>query len=166
MLPMKWAFLQRWYMPFAWLTLASMISVPLAVYFQNGMPLRTSEELGLSQGSMWVMRDDFLETIVVYLLNLGVAIWFFYGDGSTRWAAFWCTLLALARVISPIALASMSDVTVGGTAHYIDWQTLRFVVWFQDAQMFLLGVMLWAAFARFVGETGGNAVPAPHYAEA
>lgn len=163
---MKWAFLQRWYMPFIWITLSSMIAVPLAAYWQHGMAMHTGEELGLGHGSAWVMRDDFLATILVYVLNLGAAIWFFYGDGSTRWAAFWCTLLAFGRVISPIALASMSDVTVAGTQHYIDWQTLRVVVWFQDAQMFLLGLMLWAAFARFVGETGGNAVPAPHYAEA
>jgi hypothetical protein len=163
---MKWAFLQRWYMPFIWITLSSLISVPLAVYLQHGMTMHTGEELGLAYGSTWVMRDDFLETIVVYLLNMGAAIWFFYGDGSTRWAAFWCTLAAIGRVIAPIALASMSDVTVGGTQHYVDWQTLRVVVWFQDAQMFLLGLMLWAAFAKFVGETGGAAVPAQRYAEA
>ena len=163
---MKWAFLQRWYMPFIWITLTSLISVPLAAYWQHNMTMQPGADLGLSHGSAWVVRDDFLATIVVYLLNLGAAIWFFYGDGSTRWAAFWCTLLAVGRIIAPVALASMSDVTVAGTQHYIDWQTLRIVVWFQDAQMFLLGLMVWAAFARFVGETGGNAIPAAHYAEA
>jgi hypothetical protein len=163
---MKWAFLQRWYMPFAWLTLSSLISVPVAVYLQHGMTMHSGVDLGLPNGNVWVLRDDFLATIVVYLLNLGTAIWFFYGDGSTRWAAFWCTLAALGRVVAPITLASLSDVTVMGTQHYIDWHTLRIVVWFQDAQMFLLGIMLWAAFARFVGETGGAAVPSGHYAEA
>jgi hypothetical protein len=153
-------------MPFVWITVAWLVAVPLAVYWQHGMPMQTGEELGLGHGSSWVLRDDFLETIVVYLLNLGAAIWFFYGDGSTRWAAFWCTLAAIARIVAPVALASVSDVTVAGTQHYIDWHTLRIVVWFQDAQMFLLGIMLWAAFARFVGETGGNAIPSAHYAEA
>ena len=159
-------FLKRWYMPFVWITISSVITVPLAIYWQHGMPMQAGEDLGLEHGSSWVLRDDFLETIVPYLLSLGAAIWFFYGDGSTRWAAFWCTLAAITRIIAPLTLASMSDVTVAGTQHYVDWNTLRILVWFQDVQMFLVGLMLWAAFARFVGETGGNAIPSGHYAEA
>jgi zinc transporter ZupT len=163
---MNWSFVHRWYMPFIWITLSSLISVPVAVYFQNGLTMHSAQELGLAHGSSWVMRDDFLETIVVYLLNLGALIWLFNADGSTRWAAFWASLAGLARIVAPIALASLSDVQVGGNSHYIDWQTLRIVLWFQDANMFVLGLMLWAGFARFVGETGGAAESSAHYAHA
>ena len=47
-------------------------------------------ELNLAYGHSWVLRDEFLATIVVYLLNLGCAIWLLDSDGTTRWAAFWC----------------------------------------------------------------------------
>ena len=162
----NWSFVHRWYMPFAWLAVSSLIAVPLAVYFQSGLSLRGGEEVGLAYGTSWTLRDDVLATMMPYLLNLGAAIWLFNGDGSTRWAAFWATLAGLARIIAPIALVTMSDVGVGGGPHYVDWGTLRFLVWFQDAQMFLLGLMLWAAFARFVGETGGAVAHSGHFAEA
>jgi len=162
----SWEFLHRWYMPFAWITAASLVCVPAAIYFQGKMALHTGAALGLPYGEQWVLRDDYLATIVIYLLNLGAAIWFFAGDGTARWAAFWATLLGLGRIILPIALTSMSDVTVAGNQHYIDWGTLRYVLWFQDVQMFLLGIMVWGAFARFVGETGGAAAGEAHFAHA
>ena len=92
----------------------------------------------------WVVRDEFLATIVPYVLGLGCAFWLFNADGSTRWAAFWALLVALARIVGPIALASMSDAEIPGGQHYVDWQTLRILVWFQDFQMLALGVMVWA----------------------
>ena len=162
----SWTFLHRWYMPFAWMTLATVVSVPVAVYFQLGMQTQTADELGLAYGSSWVVRDEFLATIVVYLLGLGSAVWLFDADGSTRWAAFWATLAGIGRVAMPIALAQMSDVTVGEARHYVDWQSLRVLVWFQDVQMFALGIMLWMAFARFVGSSSTAASHSPHYAEA
>ena len=149
---MSWEFLQRWYMPFAWLTLSSLISVPAAIYFQAGMHMQTGSEVGLAYGNDWVRVDDFLATIVVYGLNLGAVLWLFNADGSTRWAAFWCSIVAVARIITPVALATLSDVPVGAE-RYIDWNTLRILVWFQDFQMFVMGIMLWMAFARFVGES-------------
>jgi hypothetical protein len=66
-------------------------------------------------------------------------------------------LLGIGRIVAPVALASLSDVQLAGNQHYVDWQTLRVVVWFQDANMFALGLMVWGVFARFVGETGGAA---------
>lgn len=163
---MTWDFLHRWYMPFVWLTLASLVSVPVAFYFQGGMSMHGGSELGLAYGSQWALRDDFLATIVVYLLNVGAAIWLFNADGSTRWAAFWATLLGIGKLIMPVALAEMSDVTVAGNQHYVDWGTLRVLVWFQDAQMLVLGLMLWGAFARFVGDGPGLVSRSPHFAEA
>jgi hypothetical protein len=154
---MNWSFIHRWYMPFIWIALSSLISVPVAIYFQTELAMHSGEQLGLAHGSSWVMRDDFLETIVVYLLNLGAMIWLFNADGSTRWAAFWASLLGIGRIVAPVALASLSDVQLAGNQHYVDWQTLRVVVWFQDANMFALGLMVWGVFARFVGETGGAA---------
>jgi hypothetical protein len=160
---MTWEFLHRWYMPFVWITLASIVSVPVAVYFQHGMQMHTGEELGLPYGSSWVLRDDFLASIVVYMLYLGAAIWLFNADGSVRWAGFWATLIGVAHLIVPIALTTMSDVAIGGNTHYVDWNTLRIVIWFQDAQMFVLGIMVWGAFSRFVGEGGPVA---SHFAHA
>jgi len=147
----SWEFLHRWYMPFLWLTISSLVGVPVAVYLQGGMPMHTGSELGLAYGSSWVLRDDFLATIVVYGLNLGAAIWLLNADGSTRWAAFWATLLGITKIVMPIVLSTMADVSLGTDRHYVDWNTLRVVVWFQDAQLFVLGLMLWAVFARFVG---------------
>ena len=146
-----WEFLQRWYMPFIWLAISSLVSVPVAIYFQNDMQLHSAADVGLAYGDSWVLRDDFLATIVVYGLNLGAAIWLFTADGSTRWAAFWATLLGLTKVVMPIALSTMADVPIGLDRHYVDWNTLRVVIWFQDAQLFVLGLMMWGLFARFVG---------------
>jgi hypothetical protein len=53
-------------------------------------------------------------------------------------------------------------VELAGNRHYVDWETLRIVVWFQDANMFVLGLMLWGVFARFVGESGGAAAHASY----
>lgn len=138
-------------MPFAWLALSSLISVPVAVYLQQDMQLHAAADLGLAFGDGWVLRDDFLATIVVYGLNLGAAIWLFSADGSTRWAAFWATLLGLTKIVMPIALSTMADVSITTDRHYVDWNTLRVLVWFQDAQLFVLGLMLWSVFGRFVG---------------
>jgi hypothetical protein len=162
----SWAFVHRWYMPFLFITLAWLIAVPAAIYFQHGLNQVSGEEIGLAYGDAWIVRDDYLATIVVYLLNLGAAVWFFDQDGSTRWAAFWATLVGLARIIMPIALTASSDVTVAGNQHYIDWGTMRIVLWFLDVQMLAIGIMLWGVFARFVGETGGAVSHSAHYAEA
>ena len=164
---MTWDFLHRWWMPLAWLTATSAVSVPVAWYFQRAMTLRTGVEAGLPYGDGWAMRDDVLGSIVVYGLGLGAAVWFMDGNGSTRWAAFWAGGLALARIIAPVVLTSLSSVTIGGQA-YVDWHTLRWLMWFQDVQFCLLCVMVWIAFSRFVGEASpilGRA-HAGHLAEA
>jgi hypothetical protein len=159
---MTWQFLHRWYMPFAWITLSSLISVPLAIYLQGGLTMHPGSELGLAYGSHWVLRDDFLETIVPYVTSLGCAIWLFNGDGSTRWAAAWALAAGIFRLALPIALAGMADATLANGQHYIDWHTLRVVIWFADIQMFVIGIMLWVGFARFVGQSSS----APSRAEA
>lgn len=158
-----WALLQKWYMPFVAITVASMIAVPLSMYFEQGMTLRTGQELGLGYGESWALRDDFFASIVVYGLNLTALAWFFSADGSTRWAAFWASLLGFSKVIAPITLANMSAVSVGGSQHYVDWDTLRVIIWFQDAQFFALGLMVWSVFKSFVGEGGPVA---SHFAHA
>lgn len=159
---MTWDILHRWWMPFLWLALSSLIAVPVAVYFQNGMELRPGSEIGLAYGESWALRDHVLESIVVYVLNLGCAIWLFTSDGSTRWAAFWSLLLAILRIAAPITLVSMADVPLATGQHFIDWSTMRFLLWFADVELFILGLMLWAVFARFVGETGGAVSHAAH----
>ena len=58
---MNWDFLHRWWMPFLWLTLSSLIAVPAAIYFQLGMTMHQGTELNLAYGHEWVLRDEFLE---------------------------------------------------------------------------------------------------------
>lgn len=159
---MTWDFLHRWYMPFAWITLSSLIAVPLAVYFELGMTQHPGSDLGLPYGNAWVARDDVLASLVPYLLGLGSAIWLFNADGSTRWAAFWAVLVAIVRLIAPIALATMSDPALASGQHYVDWSTLRMVLWFQDFQMLAFGILLWAAFGHFVGNNNGAPSHAAH----
>ncbi len=163
---MAWAFLHRWYMPFVWITFAWLIAVPMAIYFEHGMTMHHGAELGLPYGSAWVRRDDLLAALMPYFLGFGAAVWLINEDGSTRWAAFWATLIALARTVAPFSLAVLSDTSAPGAQHFVDWQTLRYVLWFQDFEMFALGILIWGAFARFVGSH--RAEPAPHgsYAEA
>ncbi len=161
---MTWEFLQRWYMPFVWITLSSLVAVPMAAYFEHGMPLHPGGELGLAYGSAWVARDDFLASIVPYLFGLGSVIWLFNADGSTRWAAFWALLIAMVRIAAPITLVTMSDVSLVNGQHYIDWNAMRILIWFQDFQLFAAGVMLWFVFGHFVGQS--NDAPAPAHAEA
>lgn len=163
---MTWDVLHRWWMPFLWLAASSLIAVPVAIYLQLDMQLQTGAELGLPYGEHWVLRDHFLETILIYVLNLGCAIWLLDADGSTRWAAFWALLLAIARIATPITLVALADVQMATGQHYVDWATMRIVVWFADVELFIFGLMLWAVFARFVGETGGAAVGHGAHAEA
>jgi len=160
----NWDFVHRWYMPFAWITLSSLVSVPLAIYFEFGMRLRAGAELGLPYGNGWVSRDDVLASIVPYLLSIAAIVWLFDADGSTRWAAFWATLVAVARVGVPVVLATTADVTLANNQHYVDWNAMRVLLWFQDFEMFAFGIIIWAVFARFVG-SGGSA-PAAAHAEA
>ena len=157
--------LHRWYMPFLWLTLASLVSLPMAIYLEHGMTLRTGPAIGLAYGSGWVARSELLAALMPYLLNLAAAAWFFSENGSTRWAAFWATLVAVARIVAPVALAQLSSVPAAG-AHYVDWHAVRYVLWFQDVEMFLFGIGLWAIFARFVGNGASAPAPAGYYAEA
>jgi hypothetical protein len=158
--------LHRWYMPFAWITLASIVGVPLAMYLEHGMLVQTGTQIGLPYGSHWVERTTLLTAMMPYLLNLVAAYWFCSSNGSTRWAAFWATLVGLARIIAPVALSVMSGVATPGGQHFVDWQTLRFVLWFQDFEMLILGVALWVAFARFVGNNAAATAHAGYYAEA
>lgn len=151
---MTWDVLHRWYMPFLWITVSSAIAVPLAAYFEAGMVLRDGTTLGLAYGTGWVLKDEVLASIVPYLLNVGCGIWLFNADGSTRWAAFWCIILGIGKIVAPVALVTMSDVTLG-SQHYLDWYTVRILIWFQDVQFFALGLMVWAVFARFVGDAQG-----------
>lgn len=159
---MTWDFLHKPYMPFLWLTLSSLIAVPAAMYFEAGMTMRDGAELNLAYGQTWVLRDEFLASIVVYLLNLGCALWLFDGDGGARWAAFWALLVAIAKIVAPVFLVTMSDVAMPSGQHYIDWHTLRIVIWFADAQMFLFGIMMWGVFNHFVGQTSSYTAHAAH----
>jgi len=159
---MTWDFLHRWYMPFVWITLSSLIAVPLAVYFELGMQTHPGSDLGLPYGNAWVARDDLLASLVPYLLGLGAAIWLFNADGSTRWAAFWSVAVAIVRIAAPIALATMSDPALASGQHYVDWNTMRVVLWFQDFQMLAFGILLWAVFGHFVGNNGGVPASAAH----
>lgn len=161
---MTWDFLHRWYMPFAWIAMSSLVSVPMAVYFEFGMVLHSGRELGLAYGSSWVTRDDLLAAIAPYLLGLGAVVWLFNADGSTRWAAFWATIIAAARIVVPVMLATTANVTVGAGLHYVDWHSMRVLLWFQDVEMFAFGIIVWMVFARFVGSS--NSAPAAAHAEA
>jgi hypothetical protein len=162
---MTWDFLHRWYMPFIWITLSSLFAVPLAVYFELGMAQHAGSELGLPYGSAWVARDDVLASLMPYLFGLVSIAWLFTSDGSTRWAAFWAGAVAVARIVAPMALVSMSGPSLANGQHYVDWNTMRFIVWTQDFQMFAFGIILWLAFGRFVGPNN-NLVSHGAHAEA
>ena len=162
---MTWDFLQRWYMPFLYIAACSLVAVPLSAYGEAGMDLYPASELGLAYGEGWVLRDALLACMIPYLLNLGAGIWLFNGDGTTRWAAFWAMGIGIARIIVPVWLLNLTDVTVL-SKHYIDWNTMRWVIWFQDIEMFFLGIMAWGAFSRFAGSSESAAAHTTYYAEA
>jgi hypothetical protein len=162
---MTWDFLQRWYMPFIYITACSIIAVPVSAYAQFGMELRPGSELGLAYGQGWVLRDELLASMIPYLLNLGAGIWLFNADGTTRWAAFWAMALGISRIIVPVWLLNLTDVMIA-SQHYIDWHTMRFVLWFQDVEMFFLGIMVWGVFSRFAGNGEAAGGHAAYYAEA
>ena len=159
---MTWQFLHRWYIPFLWLALSSAVTVPVAMYLQNGMSTHPGAELNLPYGHSWVLRDGYLETIIVYLLNLGCGLWLLDGDGTTRWAAFWALLAGAARIVVPVVLVSLGDVMLPSGQHYVDWYTMRIVLWFADFQMFAFGIMLWALFSHFQDQTAGISAGASH----
>ena len=158
-------YVHKWWLPFAWLTLSSVVGVPLAMYYEHGMPMLNGDALHLAYGSAWVQRTALYAALWPYLLNLFAFGWFFSHDGTTRWAAFWAGLVGCARIAAPVALITMSSVPVGAGQHYVDWHALRFVLWFQDFEMLILGAVVWGAFSRFAG-SGTVAGAHGSYAEA
>jgi hypothetical protein len=151
----SWDFIHRWYMPFIWLVASSVISIGVAVYLQLGMQMHDGSGVGLGYGTDWALRDDVLATFVVYALSLGSAVWLLDAEGTTRWAAFWALLAAIARIAVPIWLSTSSDVALANGQHFVDWHMLRIVIWFADFQMTAATLMLWAIFSRFAGEARG-----------
>ena len=158
-------YVHKWWMPFAWIMLWSVVSVPLAIYYEHGMMMQHGEALQLAYGTAWVQRTELYAALWPYLLNLFALLWFFSHDGTTRWAAFWAGLVALARIGAAVALINMSSVPVG-TEHYIDWHALRFVLWFQDFEMLILMAVVWGAFSRFAGNGSTSSAHGAYYAEA
>jgi hypothetical protein len=154
----NWEILHRWWMPFALFTLSCAATIPFAIYEQLDLITLTGAEIGVPYGSEWVARDQYLETIVPYLFSLVAGVWLLDGDGSTRWAAFWALCAAIARIATPLWIVTVPDVTGVSGQHYIDWGTLRPLLWFADFQMAMLGVMLWAIFGHFVGSARGFSV--------
>jgi len=153
-------------MPFAWIALSALVSVPLAVYYEYDLALRTHQELGLAYGSRWALRDDVLAVMVPYALNLGAMVWLVNADGTTRWGAFWATAIGAARIVAPFALIYSASVTVPTGEHYVDWQTVRYLIWFLDAEMFILGLLAWLAFRHFVDRRDAAPSFAPVHAGA
>lgn len=151
----NWDFIHRWYMPFIWLTGSAIVSIVVAVYLQLGITTHAGSEIGLGYGTDWMLRDDVLATFVVYALSLGSAVWLLDADGTTRWAAFWALLAAIARIAVPIWLSTSSDLGLANGQHFINWHTLRIVLWFSDVQMTAATLMLWVIFNRFAGESRG-----------
>jgi hypothetical protein len=151
----SWDFIHKWQMPFIWLAGSAVISIAVAIYFQLGMTMHPGSDVGLGYGTDWVLRDDVLATFVVYALSLGSAVWLLDADGTTRWAAFWALLAAIARIVVPVWLATSSDVALANGQHYLNWDTLRIVLWFSDFQMTASLLMLFAVFSRFAGEARG-----------
>ena len=148
-------FVHRWYMPFIWFTVASVATSAWAVYTQMDLVTVPGAEIGAAHGAEWVVRDEYLETIVPYLFALVAGVWLIDGDGTTRWAAFWALLAGIARIAAPLWIVTVPDVTAPSGVHYIDWETLRPLIMFADIQMILMGVTLWALFGHFAGSGRG-----------
>jgi hypothetical protein len=143
-----WQILHRWYMPFIVFAIGAAFSVPWALYFEAHLQPVPAEELGLAYGQAWMPRDSVLAAMTPYLFTLAPFIWLFDGEGRTRWAAFWATLVGIIRIAVPVALVTMTDVQVLDSGQrYVDWATLRIMVWFAEAEVIALGMLLWASFA-------------------
>ena len=151
----NWEIVHKWYMPFAWLAASCAITIPWAIYGQLGLHPVGPADLGLSYGTEWVLRDEYLETIVPYLFSLVAGVWLIDGDGTTRWAAFWALLAAIGRAAVPLWIVTAPDIVDANGQHYIDWETLRPLLWFADFQMAMLGLMFWAMFGHFAGNARG-----------
>jgi hypothetical protein len=142
-------------MPFLWFVISCAVTIPWAIYLQLDLVSVTGAEIGIPYGTDWVLRDDYLETIVPYLFSIVAGVWLIDGDGTTRWAALWCLLAAIGRLAVPLWIVNGPDVVAATGQHYIDWTTLSPLLWFADLQMALLGVMLWALFGHFAGASRG-----------
>ena len=151
----NWDFVHSWHMTFAWFVVSCAVTIPLAIYMQQDLVHLAGAEIGAAYGTDWVLRDDYLETIVPYLFSIVAGVWLIDGDGTTRWAAFWCLLAAIGRLAVPLWIVNGPDITGVTGQHYIDWTTLRPLLYFADLQMVLLGVMLWALFGHFAGPNRG-----------
>jgi hypothetical protein len=160
----SWEFLHKWYVPFIWFAVSCAATIPLAIYWQLDIATVPGTEIGVPYGTEWMLRDDYLETIVPYLFSIVAAVWLIDGDGTTRWAAFWCLLASIGRIAVPLWIVNGPDVVAPSGQHYIDWVTLRPLLWFADFQMAMVGVMFWALFGHFAGASRGfSATHEPAY---
>lgn len=161
-----WQILHRWYMPFIVFAVGAAVSVPWALYLEAQLQAIPAAELGLAYGQAWVPRDSLLASMTPYLFTLAPFIWFFDADGRTRWAAFWATLVGALRIAVPIVLLTMTDVPVLDSGQrYVDWATVRIMVWFAEVEVLALGFLLWASFgtlARASKKSRGH-TPQPAY---
>jgi hypothetical protein len=155
--------LRRWFWPFLWVLLIPVVSVPLSVFLQSRITLHEGTELGLGNGGPWAARDQALGTFFPTFLNFAALIWCFIGDGRTRWAAVWASLIGAAGALLPFAVILNTDSLGLDGIHYVYWIPTVTLVWLGAFNTWLAAGVVAVAFRVFVQarDRARAAAPAP-----
>ncbi len=145
-----WQLLHKWYMPFVAFAVCAAGSAAWAVHLETQLQPVAGVEIGLTYGQAWLPRDSLIASMTPYLLTAVPFAWLFSTSSRTRWTAFWAGAVGVLRIALPIMVLAMTDVAVPGSSQrYVDWFSVRIMIWFADAEVITLGLLLWSAFGTF-----------------
>jgi hypothetical protein len=155
--------LRKWFLPFLWVLLVPMISVPLSVFLQSRIILYEGTDLGLGNGGPWAARDQALGTFFPTALNFAAFVWCFIGDGRTRWAAVWAGLIGAAGALLPFAVILNTDSLGLDGIHYVYWIPTVTLVWLGAFNTWLAAGVVAVVFRIFIlaRDRARGAAPAP-----
>ncbi|MEE9208706.1 MAG: hypothetical protein V3U67_10135 [Gemmatimonadota bacterium] len=161
------SWLNHWSMPFWWIILAPIVTVPLsAILFSTLAGYHSPAEVGLPDRSgAWFIEanaySEVVPTLIAFtlpgLLNLAPFIWTLSAKPRVRMAGALAGLLGLVRLGIPLAVLMLGfdRLTNASGTSYFDFVTEGFVlfrgephdvIWFFGALVWLGTLLMWASF--------------------
>ncbi len=162
------SWLNQWSMPFLWIILAPIVTVPLsAILFSTLAGYHSPAEVGLpdrsSHGWFSFIREysEVVPTLIAFslpgLFNLAPFVWMLSAKPRVRMAGALAGLMGLVRLGIPLAVLMLGfdRLTNASGTSYFDFVTEGFVlfwgephdvIWFFGALAWLGTLLVWASF--------------------
>jgi len=162
------SWLNKWSMPFWWIILAPIVTVPLSAILFSGLAgYLEPPEVGLPDrtANMFIGANAYSEvvpTLIAFtlpgLLNLAPIIWTLSAKPRVRMAGVVAGLLGLVRLGMPLAVLMLGFdrlTNASGTSYFdfvteglvVFWGEPHDVIWFFGAVAWLGSLLVWGSFA-------------------